>query len=229
MLSFLLSLSLGFGAIDLEQLPLQRVEKIATEVVRRLEGDLSSRPTVLIGQRQEATPLGAISYLNGRCVMIINHNSHAWAQWGRFLNAKNSDQWDDIIAASVAHEMGHCMKENRQYAVNQLNNETTRGLANIQGAAHQQDIVFKQELFADAVALIYAKEHMGDRADAVIESLVQSREKFSQDDPSHSTGQALRELMNTSLTRNANENLGSAAKRLLTQSTAVNTNLAMGH
>lgn len=229
MLSFLLSLSLGFGAIDLEQLPLERVQSIASEVVSRLEGDLSSRPTVLVTQRQEATPLGAISYLNGRCVMIINHNSHAWAQWGRFLNARNVDQWDDIVAASVAHEMGHCMRENRQYAVNQPSIETTRGLANIQGSAHQQDVVFKQELFADAVALIYAKEHMGDRADAVIESLVQSREKFSADDPSHGTGQALRELMNTTLSRNANENLGAAAKRLLTESVAASTNLAMSH
>lgn len=229
MLSFLMSLSLGFSAIDLNQLPVQRVQEIAQEVVSHLETDLVSRPTILVTERAETTPLGAISYQSGKCVMIINRNKNAWAQWGRFLNSQNESQWNDIIAASVAHEMGHCFKEGRQYVADTSQGEFTRGLANIQGLDTQHQIVFKQELFADTVALLYAKEHFGDRADAVIESLVNSREKFSGDDPSHDTGAPLRHLLNKPMGRQNAERLGAAAQRVLKGMDLVQIQMAHAH
>jgi hypothetical protein len=217
LMSLLLSLGLGVGSIDFDTLSSARVTQIAKEVMVGMQAELDSRPRILIAQRPEPTPLGAIQYADGQCVMLINQNKTAWAQWGRFLNAHNTAQWDAIIAASVAHEMGHCLKESRLFAQPQFSvpRKNPGGLSGMTGLSKSTEMVLKQELFADTVAVIYAKETWGEKADAVIQTILASREQFSQDDPSHDTSQYLRAVLNEPLNRLPNETIGQTAQRVL--------------
>ncbi|MCQ8894824.1 hypothetical protein NQT62_00025 [Limnobacter humi] len=216
MLSFLLSLGLGFGAIDLDELPMTQVQSIVNEVVQQLDSSLSVKPSVVVSNRKDPTPLGAISYTSGRCVIVINPNPDAWAQWGRFLNADNKPNWQEIIAASAAHEVGHCMRESRQFVtqftVQDPQHQALSGSAQLSGS---HESVFKQELFADAVALIYAREFAGPNAEPVVEAMINSRERFADNDPTHSTGAYLKALKSMDVTRHAAESMGQAASRLL--------------
>jgi hypothetical protein len=216
MLSFLLSLGLGFGPIDFNQLPVQRVEAIAHEVTKNLEDHLTNKPQLIVTQRPEPTPLGAISYLNGKCVVIINTNESAWNQWGRFLNADNVENWDAIISASVAHEVGHCFKEGRQFVASyDIHDPQLKGLRNTEKANMQPETVFKQELFADAVAVLYAREFMPEQADVVIDTLISARQRFARNDPTHNTAPTLTELLNQTPIRVESESMGGAAHRVL--------------
>lgn len=216
MLSFLLSLGMGLGPVDFDQLPAQRVEAIAHEVIENLEGHIVNKPTLIVTQRPEPTPLGAISYLNGKCVVIINVNEAAWSQWGRFLKPDNANQWDAIIAASVAHEMGHCFKEGRQFVANHdINNAQLKGLRNTGKPTISPETVFKQELFADTVAVLYAKEFLAAQADTVIDTMISARKRYAGNDPTHNTGPTLTALMEQAPNRLESESMGSAAHRIL--------------
>ena len=155
MLSFLLSLSFGLGSINLTELPAHQVEQIAKEVMSELESEMRIKPTLMVTERPEPTPLGALAYANGKCVVIVNTNETAWAQWGRFLNNRNRALWPQIIAASVAHEMGHCFRESRSFVANyEVNQEELRGIQNPGGIGPSPDMVYKQELFSDTVAIL---------------------------------------------------------------------------
>lgn len=216
MLSFLLSLGLGFGSINLTQLPAQQVEQIATEVMTELAADMKTKPSLIVTERPEPTPLGALAYANGKCVVIVNTNETAWAQWGRFLNENNRPHWAQIIAASVAHEMGHCFRESRSFVANyEVDQDEFRGIQNTGGFGPKPEMVYKQELFADTVAILYAKENAGSEADYVIESMIQARERFSANEPTHNTAKMLNRLIAGDTTRLNNETLGLAATRLL--------------
>jgi hypothetical protein len=216
MLSFLLSLGLGFGSINLTQLPAHQVEQIAREVMTELEAEMRTKPSLIVTERPEPTPLGALAYANGKCVVIVNTNETAWAQWGRFLNENNRPHWPQIIAASVAHEMGHCFRESRSFVANyEVNDDEFRGIQNTGSFGPKPEMVYKQELFADTVAILYAKENAGSDADYVIESMIQAREKFSANDPTHNTSRMLSRLIANDTTRQGNETMGVAATRLL--------------
>ncbi len=216
MLSFLLSLGLGFSPVDFEQLPAERVELIAHQVIENLEDHMNTRPTVIVTQRPEPTPLGAISYLSGKCVVIININQSAWSQWGRFLKPDNTDHWDAIISASVAHEMGHCFKEVRQFVANfDIHNLQLKGLSNTGKATISPETVFKQELFADTVAVLYAKEFLSVQADTVINTMISARRLYAGNDPTHNTASTLTELLEQEPFRLKSESMGSAAHRVL--------------
>lgn len=216
MLSFLLSLGLGFGSIDMAQLPAQQVEQIAREVMIELESDMRTKPSLIVTERPEPTPLGALAYANGKCVVIVNTNETAWAQWGRFLNENNRAQWPKIIAASVAHEMGHCFGESRSFVANyEVNEDEFRGIQHTGSFGPKPEMVYKQELFADTVAILYAKENAGSDADTVINSMIEARERFSANDPTHNTARMLNRLIAKDTSRQDNETLGLAATRLL--------------
>ena len=216
MLSFLLSLGLGFGSIDQTQLPAHQVEQIAREVMTELEVEMRTKPSLIVTERPEPTPLGALAYANGKCVVIVNTNETAWAQWGRFLNESNRAHWQQIIAASVAHEMGHCFRESRSFVDNyEVDEDEFRGIQNTGGFGPKPEMVYKQELFADTVAILYAKENAGNNADYVIESMIQAREKFSANDPTHNTAKMLNRLIAAKMTRQGDETLGLPATRLL--------------
>ena len=216
MLSFLLSLGMGLSPVDFDQLPAQRVEAIAHQVIENLEDHMVNKPTLIVTQRPEPTPLGAISYLNGKCVVIININEAAWSQWGRFLRHDNTSEWDAIIAASVAHETGHCFKEGRQFVTDyDINNAQMKGLRNTGKLSVSPETVFKQELFADTVAMLYAKEFLTAQADAVMNTMIAARKRYAGNDPTHNTGPTLTELLEQEPHRLETESMGSAAHRLL--------------
>lgn len=216
MLSFLISLGLGFGSIDQVQLPAHQVEQIAMEVMSELGSEMRTKPTLMVTERPEPTPLGALAYASGKCVVIVNTNEIAWAQWGRFLNESNRAYWPQIIAASVAHEMGHCLRESRSFVANHdIHNEGLRGIQNTGGPASISESIYKQELFADTVAILYARENAGDKADVVIESMIKARERFGTEEPTHNTAPTLNRLIAIDTTRQNNETLGVAATRLL--------------
>lgn len=216
MLSFLLSLGLGFGSINLANLPAQQVEQIAKEVMAEMEVEMRTKPSLIVTERPEPTPLGALAYANGKCVVIVNTNKTAWAQWGRFLNEENHAQWSQIIAASVAHEMGHCLRESRSFVANfEVNPEEFRGIQNTGSFGPKPEMVYKQELFADTVAILYARENAGEEASAVIETMIQARERFSANEPTHNTGRMLSRLTALDTSRLQSETIGVAATRLL--------------
>jgi len=216
MLSFLLSLSFGLGSINLTELPAHQVEQIAKEVMSELESEMRIKPTLMVTERPEPTPLGALAYANGKCVVIVNTNETAWAQWGRFLNNRNRALWPQIIAASVAHEMGHCFRESRSFVANyEVNQEELRGIQNPGGIGPSPDMVYKQELFSDTVAILYARENAGNEAESVIETMIQAREKYSADDPTHNPSKTLSRLIAKDTKRRGDETFGVAATRLL--------------
>ncbi|MEQ9108319.1 MAG: hypothetical protein RLO04_12715 [Limnobacter sp.] len=216
MLSFLLSVGLAFGSIDLSQLPARQVEQIAKEVMLDMQTDLPTKPSLIVTKRAEPTPLGALAYANGKCVVIINTNEAAWSQWGRFLNEGNRALWPQIIAASVAHEMGHCLRESRKFAASyKLDEDEFRGLESTGGFGPQPEMVYKQELFADTVAILYAREHADGDSEQVIGAMIQAREHYGANEPTHNTSKALKQLLNTDMQRLDNETLGVAATRLL--------------
>ena len=216
MLSFLLSVGLAFGSIDLSLLPARQVEQIAKEVMLDMQTDLQTKPSLIVTKRGEPTPLGALAYANGKCVVIINTNEAAWSQWGRFLNEGNRALWPQIIAASVAHEMGHCLRESRKFAASyKLDEDEFLGLESTGGFGPQPEMVYKQELFADTVAILYAREHAGSDSNDVIRAMIQAREHYGANEPTHNTSKALKQLLNTDMQRLDNETLGIAATRLL--------------
>ncbi|MBU0784060.1 MAG: hypothetical protein KJ798_00465 [Gammaproteobacteria bacterium] len=216
MLSFLLSVGLAFGSIDLSLLPARQVEQIAKEVMLDMQTDLQTKPSLIVTKRGEPTPLGALAYANGKCVVIINTNEAAWSQWGRFLNEGNRALWPQIIAASVAHEMGHCLRESRKFAASyKLDEDEFLGLESTGGFGPQPEMVYKQELFADTVAILYAREHAGSDSNDVIRAMIQAREHYGANEPTHNTSKALKQLLNTDMQRLDNETLGVAATRLL--------------
>ncbi|WP_370261512.1 hypothetical protein [Limnobacter sp.] len=216
MLSILLSLTLGFSAIDQEKLPAAHVETIARDVIEQLQIDMRVKPSLIVTERPEPTPLGAMLYANGKCVIIINTQKNAWAQWGRFLDGQNTSNWDGIVAASVAHEMGHCLRESREFVASfSLENKQFRGLQQVSNTGLPADMVFKQELFADAVAVLYAQETLAEQASEVIETMIQARSKYGANDPTHNTAEVLKKLLSKPMLRDDHETLGQAAKRML--------------
>ena len=68
---------------------------------------------------------------------------------------------------------------------------------------------------ADAVAVLYARERLGAEAESVIHSLINARERFSANDPTHNTSKMLNRLVEQDTSRLANESMGVAATRLL--------------
>lgn len=216
MLSFLFSVGLSFGAIDLTQLSAQEVEIIAKKVIAEMQQDLPAKPSLIVTERPEPTPLGALSYASGKCVLIVNTSVSGWSQWGRFLNEDNREEWPQIIAASVAHEVGHCTRESLKFAAtHQLENSPLRGLQNTSQLGVASDMSYKQELFADTVAVLYAREHAGDNADKVISSIIKAREHFGSREPTHNTAVVLNRLLKKDLRRLEEESIPAAATRLL--------------
>ena len=216
MLSFLLSMGLSFGSIDLTQLPAQQVEQIAQRVMLEMQAEMHTKPSLIVTERPEPTPLGALAYANGKCVVIVNTNKTAWAQWGRFLNEDNRSQWPNIIAASVAHEMGHCLRESRQFVANyDIEKHEFRGIQGTGSFSPAPEQVYKQELFADAVAILYARENAGTDASFVISSMIEARERYGANEPSHNTATMLNRLVDQDTARLDNETLGVTVTRLL--------------
>lgn len=216
MLSFLLSLGLGFGSIDQAELPVQYVEQIAMRVIIEMRAEMKTEPTLIVMERPEPTPLAAITYANRKCVIIVNTNETAWAQWGRFLTERNRSRWPEIIAASVAHEVGHCLKESRQFTASfEISDDELLGIQSTGGFGLKPAMVYKQELFADTVAILYAKERSGEYADDVIDSMIKARERYSANEPTHNTARMLHRVIAQDTSRVANESIGAAATRLL--------------
>lgn len=216
MLSFLFSVGLSFGSIDLAQLPAQEVEIIAKKVIAEMQRDLPATPSLIVTERPEPTPLGALSYANGKCVLIVNTNVSAWSQWGRFLNESNRQEWPQIIAASVAHEVGHCTRESLKFAASyQIDSNQLRGLQNTGQSGTSSEMSYKQELFADTVAVLYAREYAGENADKVINTIIKAREYFGSKEPTHNTAVVLNRLVEKDLQRLEQESIGAAATRLL--------------
>jgi len=218
MLSILVSLFIGASGPSLEELPVQRVEAIAQQVVNELSQHQGETPTLVVTPRPEPTPLGAISYAGGHCKIIINPTASAWAQWGRFLTPENQNSWDQIIAASVAHEFGHCMKDARLgSSMAHLSEQTLSALGSIgQTSASQATRVLKQELFSDTVAVLYAKNTMDENtAETVIQSIYQARLKFGSEDPSHDTSRELGKVIHGELSLAQGEKISQAATRIL--------------
>lgn len=218
MLSAIFSFFLTASGPSFADLPPSHVEQIANQVIAQMAGEYQEKPTLTVAIRPEPTPLGVISYANGRCKMVINTNDNAWSEWGRFLNSDNRADWDSIIAISVAHEVGHCLRESKtgQQAV-QLSGETLNAL----GAVGNKSVamstrVLKQELFADTVAVIYAREFMPPKmAEAAIDSMLSAREAFGHADPSHDTYRELSAVVNKPSERLTGETIGAVALRLL--------------
>lgn len=218
MMSLLLALGLGFEPMDSERLSTTHVSEIARKVIVSMKSDLQGvRPTILVTTRPEPTPLGAIRYADGRCVMVINQEEAAWGQWGRFLNAQNTAQWDALIAASVAHEMGHCLKEAVAWTGSAYGAHV--GLSGLSAQSKTDAYTLKFELFADTVALIYAHEQWGKQSKQLANTLLSSRAQFSDSDPNHNTAPYLREVMKQDLRRRPNETLGMTASRVLSNLT----------
>lgn len=218
MLSAIFSFFLTAAGPSFAELPPSHVEKIANQVITQLAGEYSERPTLTVAMRPEPTPLGVISYANGRCKMVINTNDNAWSEWGRFLKSDNKANWDSIIAISVAHEVGHCLRESKtgQHAV-QLSDETLNALGAVGNKSMAMSTrVLKQELFADTVAVIYAKEFMSAAtAEIAIGSMLTAREEFGHADPSHDTYRELSAVLSKPLDRLSGETMGAVAVRLL--------------
>jgi hypothetical protein len=214
MMSLLLALGLGFEPMDSERLPARRVSDIARKVIVSMKPDLQGvRPSILLTMRPEPTPLGAIRYADGRCLMVINQDEAAWGQWGRFLNAQNTAQWDALIAASVAHEMGHCLKEAVDWTSAEYGSHV--GLSGLGTQSKTDAYTLKFELFADTTALIYAHEQWGAQSRQFAQTLLNSRARFADCDPNHNTAPYLQEVMKQDLSRRPNETLGMAVSRVL--------------
>ena len=218
MFSMLLSFFFSVSSPTLEELPVAHVEQIAQEVMAELSHATPIKPTLTVTHRPEPTPLGALRYASGRCKLVINTNEQAWAQWGRFLNEDNKAEWDNIIRASVAHEVGHCMPEQSRSMVQiNLSQETLNALARSDGhvsGAHAR--VLREELFADTVAILYAKEYLDEPTAAkVISSMLDARTEYGHSDPTHDTSRELNRILEQNGQRLPEETFGQAAARLL--------------
>lgn len=218
MLAAIFSFFLTASGPSFTDLPPSHVEKIANQVISQLANEYQEKPTLVVTTRPEPTPLGVISYANGRCKMVINTNTNAWSEWGRFLNAGNKAHWDSIIATSVAHEVGHCLKESKtgQHSVH-LSDETMNALGSVGNSSVAMSTrVLKQELFADTVAVIYAKEFLPEKmASIAIDSMLTAREQYGNADPSHDTYRELAVVAAKPLDRLPGETIGAIALRLL--------------
>jgi hypothetical protein len=211
-------MGLSFGLIDQNQLSALQVKNIANEVIIEMQANLRVTPSLLISNRPEPTPLGALAYANGKCVLVININQNAWAQWGRFLNRNNQTQWPQIIATSVAHEIGHCLNESREFITQyEISGNELKGLQSTRNSMTQPEIIFKQELFADVVSILYAKKYFGDESGDVINTLIKARERYSSNEPTHNTAKILNRIIKQEITRFENESIGVAAIRILSE------------
>lgn len=215
MMGLLLALSMGPDAVSFDDLPVERVTAIAQTVMVSMKSDLTGlRPLILLSTHPAPTPLAAMRYADGRCVMLINQQEKAWAQWGRFLTRKNSPLWSDLIATSVAHEMGHCLNPSKT-SYKQSEFSRLSGLHAVQKELLAQEQ--QQELFADTVAIIYAHEHFGATASQLAQTFIRSRAAFADSDPSHDTSGFLQALLPLDLKRKPNESFHQAAHRVLKQ------------
>lgn len=218
MFSSLLSFLFAASSITTADLPPSQVETIAEEVISELALSTPVAPQLIVMKRAEPTPLGAIRYSSGKCKLVININEQAWAQWSRFLNDKNKNDWNNIIRASVAHEVGHCMPE---HSINltgiELDEATMNALSRIDHEHHGRgQHILRQELFADTVAVLYAKEFLPEtEAQAVLTAMIAARDNFGHNDPLHDTSRELRELVAQGAMRQPDETFGQAAVRLL--------------
>lgn len=218
MFSSLLSFLFAASTITTAQLPPSHVESIAKEVISELASSTPTAPQLVVMRRPEPTPLGAIRYSSGRCKLVVNINEQAWGQWSRFLTQENKTEWDNIIRASVAHEVGHCMPE---HSVNlsgiELDEATMNALSRIDHEHHGRgQHILRQELFADTVAILYAKEFLPEaEAQAVLDAMIAARDHFGHNDPLHDTSRELRDLVAQNAMRQPDETFGQAAVRLL--------------
>ena len=96
-----------------------------------------------------------------------------------------------------------------------VNNAQLKGLRNTGKANISPETVFKQELFADTVAMLYAKEFLSTQADTVINTMISARKQYASNDPTHNTGPTLTELLEQEPNRLESESMGNAAHRLL--------------
>lgn len=210
---------MGTSAITAQTLPFEHVKTIAENTyqeMRPFEQDI--RPNIEVIHRPEPTPLGVIPGRAGSCRLIINTNPDAWAEWGRFLKDNNRQHWDTIIKASVAHELGHCMPEHRHgWQHVQLSGQSLQGLAHGHDKPSSTETrILKQELFADTVAVLYAKEILSpEERDAAISAMLTARVAYGNHDPSHNTARELSVVIQADGTRQNDESFGQAAARLL--------------
>ncbi len=214
MLSMLVSVAITSSPINLNDLTPESVEIIAQKVITQLSDSTHIPPPLKVTERPEPTPLGALRFKDGRCELIINRTPIAWSQWSRFLNLQNQTNWPNIIRASVAHEVAHCMPEHSTHVTNLgLNEATLKALART--GNNNVDIV-KQELFADTVAILYAHEFLDtESAQIVTNSILTARINFAFQDPAHNTSRELKKIIQQKARRLPNETFGQAALRLL--------------
>ncbi|MDX1668213.1 MAG: hypothetical protein R3194_02240 [Limnobacter sp.] len=218
MFSGLLSFLFAASSITLGDLPPERVETIAQEVISELAGHAPKSPELVVTRRPEPTPLGAIRYRGGRCKLVINITDSAWSQWSRFLHKENQQDWDNIIRASVAHEIGHCLPEHgAQMAHIELSENALNALSQIEHThSDRHEHILRQELFADTVAILYAREFLAEaQADKVVHAIIAARDQFGRNEPTHNTAAELRELVKSGVAREQGETLGQAAIRVL--------------
>lgn len=217
MISFLLALGIGFGQINQENLPVQQVEATARAVIEELKNELPNSPTLIIRNRPEPTPLGALNYSNGKCAVLINVNPQAWAQWGRFLNEQNRAQWENIIKTSVAHELGHCVPQAKQFAKGSLTpQDHLHSLGGHPEHSNANEEIFRQELFADTVAAIYARQTGKSEA---LSEIINARARFGGSDPTHDTSKHLNRYAELPNLVESGESWVSATVRLLSTET----------
>lgn len=218
MFSSLLSFLFAASSITMSELPVSQVELIAKEVINELVTSTEVTPELVVMHRPEPTPLGAIRYGRGKCEVIVNTNPEGWAQWGRFLNQANKNDWKNIVRTAVAHEVGHCMPEHSIHLRSvELDTTNMNALSRIDREIGRKGLVIlKQELFADTVALLYAKEFLTEeQANIVIASMIAARDSFGNKDPLHDTSREIRKLIAQNASRLPNETFGQAAVRLL--------------
>lgn len=219
MFGLLFSLFVASGPINPETLPFEEVAQIARATHQELaEHDVNIFPSIEVRYRPERTPLGVIGANNGHCRLIINTNKEAWAEWNRFLTNENKAHWRSIIRMSLAHELGHCMPEHRStWQDIQLSSDTMSGLSPSKTELYEKRTrVLKQELFADTVAILYAKQFLElDERNTAIASMLRARVNFGNQDITHNTANELAQVIESDGFRADEESFGQAAARLL--------------
>ncbi|MDX1670374.1 MAG: hypothetical protein R3194_13210, partial [Limnobacter sp.] len=115
--------------------------------------------------------------------------------------------------------VGHCLPEHAANMTHvELSESAMNALSQIERHSHsdRHEHILRQELFADTVAILYAREFLDEaKADSVVNSMLSARDQFGRNEPTHNTASDLRELIKMGAQREEGETFGQAAMRVL--------------
>lgn len=150
---------------------------------------LFSRPIqVIVQDRAENTPLGALTTKGGSCLIIVNSRPAVWVFWDKLLNVGELSE-SQAIEFATAHEVAHCVQ-----------------LTRLSGTDYDKALS-KPEHFADLFALNYLSHTLNENEfKKVLHGVIALRRKTTQFwNTLYSTEKTLRAAQSDLLANNQNQ------------------------